>query len=909
MRILKCHIANFGCYSDKIFDFSTNLNPFFLKNGEGKTTLAMFIKAMFYSLEKSSKSSYERTHYMPYVSGEYGGSIEIEIDGKCYRIERTFEKTPAKDTLKIYDKQGQLQDKFLNKNVSELQGDNSSMLGEMIFGIDAAAFTRCNFISSNDLDFSNSESIKMKIGNIIIDKDQENSYEETCKLINNDLRDTPPTKKAQENAYPYKIKELEKENKNNQNEINELDKDELELKELYEQRDNIRKELTEIELKQKEFSKMHVLKGKMTTVESLNNDINEKNNIIDNINKKYDNHIPSKEELNSLSQNIEKYRKCETLDESYKISLSDIERLKELENKVLSEDDYSVLVDANSKLINSENIVSFVEIDNEKFIALKARFENKNIKDEVELEKEYYDYNSNFIHINQFDFSSQIVNKDYPSENVLLQIESEIKEYIEEKNDLENFKFSYKEPNTFVKILLFLITFGVYFIVLKNKKKKYKESLDNKEKIVLDKEKYLNNFFDRYGISNGTFVLRLAELRDQIVKYEKSIEDNVEKEKLKDEAIKNIEQKKRELLSYFSFFGYMNSDVDEVYRTYKNDLKIYQSMINEDARNKQLKSELEDIKREQLSIIDNILNKYSIYKKEDFSSQLNEIKTNFDFFKKYNPIYLNKKANLSEKKKYEENIINLLKAHNINCENIDVILCSENLIEEINEYNAAKEVKTQLIEKREEFIKINDLRGFVLENIEDDEEKLREEYQQKSSELDTKEDAINQIEIRITRRDILNDEINKNLDLIKEYKEKIEIAKYAKKALDEAQGEMEAKFIAPIKNSFISYAKQIYEKMALNINMNYDYKIQYDVKRKLRDVDDLSDGERTIMMLALRFAVLDSMYKNHDSIIVLDDPFESLDDEKLAKAKELIKVLANDWQIVYFTCHNSRTIE
>lgn len=609
MRILKCHIANFGCYSDKVFDFSTNLNPFFLKNGEGKTTLAMFIKSMFYSLEKSSKTSYERTHYMPYVSGEYGGSIEIEIDGKCYRIERTFEKTPAKDTLKIYDKQGQLQDKFLNKNVSELQGENSSMLGEMIFGIDAAAFTRCNFISSNDLDFSNSESIKMKIGNIIIDKDQENSYEETCKLINNDLRDTPPTKKAQENAYPYKIKELEKENKNKQNEINELDKDELELQELYEQRDNIRKELTEIELKQKEFSKMHVLKGKMTTVESLNNDINEKNNIIDNINKKYDNHIPSKEKLNSLSQNIEKYRKCETLDESYKISLSDIERLKELENKVLSEDDYSVLVDANSKLINSENIVSFVEIDNEKFIALKARFENKDIKDEVELEKEYYDYKNDFIHINQFDFSSQIVNKDYPSENVLLQIESEIKEYNKEKNDLENFKFSYKEPNTFVKILLFLITFGIYFIVLNNKKKKYKESLDNKEKIVLDKEKYLNNFFDRYGISNGTFVLRLAELRDQIVKYEKSIEDNVEKEKLKDEAIKNIEQKKRALLSYFSFFGYMNSDVDEVYKTYKNDLKIYQSMINEDARNKQLKSELEDIKREQLSIIDNILNK------------------------------------------------------------------------------------------------------------------------------------------------------------------------------------------------------------------------------------------------------------------------------------------------------------
>lgn len=909
MRILKCHIINFGCYSDKTFDFSTNLNPFFLKNGEGKTTLASFIKAMFYSLEKSTKSSYERTHYMPYAGGEYGGSIDIQIEGKCYHIERTFEKTPSKDTLKIFDLNGVLQEKFLNKNISELQGDNSSILGEMIFEIDAAAFTRCNFISSNDLDFSNSESIKMKIGNIIIDREQENSYEETCKLIKNDLRDIAPTKKAQENAYPYKIKELKIENKNKQNEINELNNLELSLEELYEDRNKIRKELDELESKQKSFSKMHVLKGKMSTVEELNKNIKEKTDFIDSVTLKYNNNIPSKDELLFLDENIKKCDKCDTLDESYEISLGDIERLKELENKVLSEDDYSVLLDANSKLINSENIVSFVEIDNDKFIDLKARFENKNIKDEVELDKEYIDYKTDFINTKQFDFSSQIFNKDYPSENVLFEIESEINEYNEEKNKLEKFKSSYKEPNTFIKILLFLITFGVYFIVLKNKKKKHKESLENKEKIVLAKEKDLNNFFDRYGISNGTFVLRLAELRDQILKYKKSIEDNVEKEKLRDEAIKNVEQKKRALLSYFSFFGYINSDVDEVYQTYKNDLKTYQSMIKDDARNKQLKSELEDTKIEQLSKIDNILNKYSIYKKEDFSSQLNEIKTNSDFFKKYSPIYLNKKANLSEKKKYEENIIKILSDHQINYELNDIILCSKKVLDEIKKYNEEKNSKVTLIEQREKFIIDNDLKDFVAKNVEVDEEELREELKSKNILLEKIDNDINQIEIQISKREVLAEEINNNLELIEELNQKVEIAEIAKKALEDAHSEMEVKFIDPIKDSFINYAKKIHEKMALNIKMDYDYNISYDVNGKLRDSRDLSDGERTIMMLALRFAVLDSMYKNHDSIIILDDPFESLDNEKLSKAKDLIKVLSKDWQIIYFTCHESRIIE
>ena len=58
MKVIRCYIKNFGCYSDGAFDFSGGLNSFFLKNGEGKTTLAFFLKAMFYSLEKSSKSSY-----------------------------------------------------------------------------------------------------------------------------------------------------------------------------------------------------------------------------------------------------------------------------------------------------------------------------------------------------------------------------------------------------------------------------------------------------------------------------------------------------------------------------------------------------------------------------------------------------------------------------------------------------------------------------------------------------------------------------------------------------------------------------------------------------------------------------------------------------------------------------------
>ena len=51
------------------------------------------------------------------------------------------------------------------------------------------------------------------------------------------------------------------------------------------------------------------------------------------------------------------------------------------------------------------------------------------------------------------------------------------------------------------------------------------------------------------------------------------------------------------------------------------------------------------------------------------------------------------------------------------------------------------------------------------------------------------------------------------------------------------------------------------------------------------------------------------MYENHDTTIILDDPFSSLDEEKMLKAKELIKELSKYFQILYFTCHESREIK
>lgn len=908
MRLIKCHITNFGCYSDKTFDFSAKLNSYCLNNGKGKTTLAIFIKAMFYSLEKSSTKSYERKHYKPYSGGTYGGSLEIELDGKKYRIERTFGDSPTRDTLKIYNGNGELQTTFLSKQVSLLQGENSSLLGELILGIDVASFIRCNFISFNDLDFSSNESIKMKIGNIVIDREHENSFEDTYdSIVSDDLREKEPTARKNEKAYPYRIKQLKKDNKDKQREIEELDQLEENLQNLYNERDAIKRDLDEIEKQQKTLSFKHIQKGKLTTVEQYKKDIEGKTNIIEGITNKYNGNVPSKIEIDTLNENLENYNGCITVDRSYNITAADISRLEEINGKVISDDDYELLADANSKLSGNKSNNGLIQIDDSRFNNLKNKFDGKNIKTEKELENEFYEYIGLLRDQSGFDSKYQTTNIDYPSENVLKHIESEINNFNKLSREVEDVKASYKEPSTFVKILLVIFTLGIFLVVLNKKKKQLADLVSQKEKVANDVASSLNEFFAKYKKNSGTYELRLAELRDDINKYASFSNENELKKQKYNELLEKLRNKKESLISYFILFGYEVSDVELTYNLYKKDLSDYYDMKRDIERNEIINNSIKENSDEINKTIDTILLKNKIIRREDFAKQLTEIKDNLAFFKKYNPTYVNKKNNDNLKLEYEKKITSILDSHNIAYDK-NIVLVVNNIINDFKELNSAKEERIDLIEKKDMFIKDNNLEGFVTENVEHDEENLRIQHEQKNAELDTKDNEINQNEERIAKRDAINDEINVNLDLIKDYEEKIKIAKLAAGALLSAHKDMDAKFIDPIKDSFVSYANKIYEKIGTNVSMNYDYEIKYDVKGQLRESKDLSDGERTIMMLALRFAVLDSMYKNHDSLIILDDPFGSLDPIKLDKAKELLKDLSNDWQIIYFTCHESRNI-
>ena len=138
MKLLSCYIAGFGKFKDVKFDLSKDLVVIKADNGWGKTTLAAFIESMLFGMDAARAKSPQasaRVRYQPFTGGAFGGVLEVLVDGKTYRIERTFAQTPAGDICKVYDEN--------NRLVSDFAGVN---IGETILGVSRESFRRSAYI-------------------------------------------------------------------------------------------------------------------------------------------------------------------------------------------------------------------------------------------------------------------------------------------------------------------------------------------------------------------------------------------------------------------------------------------------------------------------------------------------------------------------------------------------------------------------------------------------------------------------------------------------------------------------------------------------------------------------------------------------------------------------------------------
>ena len=67
-------------------------------------------------------------------------------------------------------------------------------------------------------------------------------------------------------------------------------------------------------------------------------------------------------------------------------------------------------------------------------------------------------------------------------------------------------------------------------------------------------------------------------------------------------------------------------------------------------------------------------------------------------------------------------------------------------------------------------------------------------------------------------------------------------------------------------------------------------------------IEYLSSGWRDMVNFCLRLSLADGLFEQQKPCLVLDDPFVYLDDAHAQAAQQLLENLAEEYQIVYFTC-------
>ena len=53
-------------------------------------------------------------------------------------------------------------------------------------------------------------------------------------------------------------------------------------------------------------------------------------------------------------------------------------------------------------------------------------------------------------------------------------------------------------------------------------------------------------------------------------------------------------------------------------------------------------------------------------------------------------------------------------------------------------------------------------------------------------------------------------------------------------------------------------------------------------------------------------ALVDAMYQEEEPVLIMDDPFVSLDDRKVSACRNFLEKLGEKYQIIYFTCSAAR---
>ncbi len=314
MKINKIKINSYGKLKNKEINLENNLNIIFGKNESGKSTLLKFILNIFYGASKNKKgrdiSDFEK--YKPWDSEEYSGKLTYELDNKNkYEIYREFNKKNPN----IFNEKGEdiLKEFNIDKNKGSEFFYEQTQINEEMFLSTSVAMQQEVKIGRDKQNI-----LIQKISNLLETGEDNISYKKAVDKINKMQLDKIGTERSREK--PINI--IQKNIYNIEEKINELKKYENIQYEIEAEKNNLKNNLKNKEIKNGLLKEIKInneknnlenekIKIKEKIVEENKNKINIIKNNLEKINnkiieeKKYEKNIDGKYEKNKLNKKLD----------------------------------------------------------------------------------------------------------------------------------------------------------------------------------------------------------------------------------------------------------------------------------------------------------------------------------------------------------------------------------------------------------------------------------------------------------------------------------------------------------------------------------------------------------------------------------------------------------------------------
>ena len=215
--------------------------------------------------------------------------------------------------------------------------------------------------------------------------------------------------------------------------------------------------------------------------------------------------------------------------------------------------------------------------------------------------------------------------------------------------------------------------------------------------------------------------------------------------------------------------------------------------------------------------------------------------------------------------------------------------------EYINQYILDNKLDKELEENSNDFNSLKDKSNSLNEKI----SASQQELNRLMVTISTYEEDKAKMEDLLVEKDRLTNEI-KNME------RSYEILKTTESLLIKSQESLLAKYVKPMKDRLNEYLSMVSNK---NFYIDTEFNFTYEENGIRREIDYYSKGIQQLIVLCMRFSLVDCLFSEDKPFIILDDSFVDFDEANLSIIKEVLNKLKEEYQIIYFTCHESRVMD